>query len=96
MLKEEVVTRVVKETKKMWTCDVCGEKAHATCSYCKKDICSKHSNDEDGSSDYPDRFCNECYKKYRYFKDKVEPIYDKQLEQEYERIMKGEPNAMDK
>jgi hypothetical protein len=93
MIKEEKVQRIVTETKKIWTCDICGNAACTKCLNCKKDICVNHTHEEDGSLDYPDYFCPECYKKYRIFKDFIEPKYQKMLEQEYETTMRIEAKS---
>jgi hypothetical protein len=88
MIKEEIIERVVKETKQIWTCDICGSHASATCENCKKDLCSRHIHYGDDSGDYPDKFCPECHRRYLHFKE-IESGYNKQIDEEYERIMKG-------
>ena len=89
MIKEEQIQRIITETKKIWTCDICGQKAHTHCSNCEKDLCKNHSNWEDNGGDYPAYFCPDCYKKYRYFTDVIEPKLNKQYEEEYEKVMRN-------
>ena len=98
MIKEEIIERVVKETKITLYCDViniltenepCGRIAKRKCQNCGIHICNAHSKEEDNSGDYPSYFCSKCYPKYRHWKDDIEPMFEKQMEEEYERIMRN-------
>jgi len=96
MVIEETIERVINSTRKTYLCDVvvddkpCGKKSHRTCKNCKIDICDTHSFEEDNCGDYPEYFCPDCYKKYRHFTNDIEPMFDRQIKAEYERIMKVE------
>ncbi len=92
-----------KETyikKTVYVCDICNQESQNTllrCYLCERHICSRYSKNgcfkfdsDDYISDYPNKYCNHCYKlkfeKYRKEYLDIKDEYNKKLDMLEQKI----------